>query len=74
MTGPKSGLRMKSEVVFMWMNFEESGQEWCFSVVKYVDVTQSFYSCLMPGPLLLCQGFKAHVRALLKFGFLVPLR
>lgn len=43
---------MNSGVVFMRMNFEQSGQDLCFSVSEYVDVTWSFYSCLMPRPCL----------------------
>lgn len=72
--GPKTEPRVNSGVVFMRMNFEQSGQDLCFSVLKYVDITRSFYSCLMPRPLLLYDVSKAHVRALLKFSFLVPLR
>lgn len=34
----------------------------------------SFYSWLIPRPLLLCNVSKAHVQVLLKFRFLVPLR
>lgn len=45
---------MNSGAVFMRMNFEESGQDLCFSVLKHVDMTRSFYSCLMPRPPLLC--------------------
>lgn len=74
LTGPKTEPRMNSRVVFMRMNFEQTGQDLCFSVLKYVDITRSFYSCLMPRPLLLCNVSKAHVWALLKFSFLVPQR
>lgn len=74
MSGPKTEPRMNSGLVFMRMNFEQSGQDLCISVLKYVDITRSFYSCLMPRPLLLYDVSEAHVRALLKFSFLVSLR